>query len=71
MHMFTDTHRYKISKGIGINEQKEICLSDREYLSYYRCERIYTVTRDKIFVNVTKKFIDTSKIKFDCQVKTT
>ena len=31
--IFIGTHVYTISKVIGMNEEKEICLPNREYIS--------------------------------------
>ena len=49
------------SKVIVRNKEKEICLSTKEYISDYRCEKTNMVAKFKIFVNCNKSLKGTCK----------
>ena len=40
-----------ISKPIGINKEKEICLPNKEYICDHRCERANMAAECKIHMN--------------------
>ena len=48
-----DTHVCTISKVIGINEEKEISLPNREYISGHIRERINVVVRCIVHMHIT------------------
>ena len=49
----TDTHVCTISKVIGINEEKEICLPGTEYIISHRSEIITMVVKYLVHIHVT------------------
>ena len=52
-----DTHVYTISKVIGINKEKEICLRDMECISCCRRERINMVVKCIVHMNITAELL--------------
>ena len=48
-----DTHVCIISKVKGIDEEKEICLHNREYISCHRLERINMVIKCIVHMHIT------------------
>ena len=53
MHMCT------ISKDIDINEEKEICLPNKESVSVHRCERTTMNAKCEVFKNCSENFMGT------------
>ena len=51
--MCIDAHMCTISKVIGINEKKEICLPNKKHMNGHRCERTDMAAKYKIYVTVT------------------
>ena len=52
-----DTHVCKISKVIGINKDKEICLANKKCVSGHRCEGTNKAVMYKICMNCREKSI--------------
>ena len=47
-------HVCTISKDIGKNKEKEICLPNKESISSHRCERTNMVAKCEMFMNCSK-----------------
>ena len=56
-----DTNVCTISKVIGINKEKGICLPNKEYTNGHRYERANMVYKCKIFINCIRNFIGIGK----------
>ena len=56
------THDFIISKVIGINKGKEMCLPNKEYISCYWCKRTNMAAKCKIFINCSRNSIAVNQI---------
>ena len=66
-----DTYVFTITKVIGLQKKRGICLPNREYICGHRCDRTYMVTNVKR-MNSSKNFIVIcKKNKYDCQMRNT
>ena len=55
--MLVGTHGYTISKDIGVNEKKQICLPNKENISGHRYDDLFNVCLSVSITTNTNNFI--------------